>query len=181
MTIPLLGFCAYSGTGKTTLLTAVLPILKQAELRVAVIKHAHHDFDMDDPKKDSYKIRKSGAEQMMVISRKRAAIIHEFGTDSDEPTLADALHILDASQMDLILVEGFKKECFPKIELYRPSLGFPLVCSHDSNIIAVASDAAIEHAPTHLPKLDLNNIDAMAAFIQTYAQTEHPSLHSVQR
>ena len=167
--IPLLGFCAFSGTGKTTLLISVLPLLKNSGLRVTVIKHAHHNFDVDYPEKDSYKIRKSGAEQVMVISRKRLAIIREFEAEHEEPTLAEALDCLDHREVDLILVEGFKKEAFPKIELHRASLGHPLMCTDDPNIIALASDTKVPAVPRQLPSLDLNTPQTVVDFILEYA------------
>ncbi|MFL6712642.1 MAG: molybdopterin-guanine dinucleotide biosynthesis protein B, partial [Sulfurifustis sp.] len=112
---PILGIAAYSGTGKTTLLRKILPQLRGRGLRVAVVKHAHHSFDTDVPGKDSYELRKAGAVQMLVASRHRWALITETG-DANEPRLDELLGQLDQSNLDLILVEGFKAEAFPKIE-----------------------------------------------------------------
>src|SRR5689334_21649650 len=106
---PTLGFAAYSGTGKTTLLRRIIPLLRERGLRVAVIKHAHHSFDTDVPGKDIYELRKAGAAQMLVASRHRSALVTEM-TDVGEPRLDDLLSRLDQVDVDLILVEGFKAE-----------------------------------------------------------------------
>lgn len=161
--IPVLGIAAYSGTGKTTLLRKVLPSLRAHGLRVAMIKHAHHSFDTDVPGKDSYELRKAGATQMLVASRHRWALVTETG-DAAEPRLEELLTHLDHGNTDLILVEGFKAEAFPKIELHRPSLGNPLLCSLDRSIIAVAVDAPLAHDPG-IPVLDLNQPEQIIDFI----------------
>ena len=161
--IPLLGFAAYSGTGKTTLLRRLLPLLKARGLRVGVVKHAHHSFDTDIPGKDSYELRKAGAAQMLVASRRRWALVTETAS-AREPRLEDALRHLDQASLDLILVEGFKAESFPKIELHRPGLGHPLLCHDDRSIIAVATDAPLAIDPG-VPQLDLNRPDEIAEFI----------------
>ncbi len=161
--IPLLGFAAYSGTGKTTLLRRLLPVLKARGMRVGVVKHAHHGFDTDIPGKDSYELRKAGAAQMLVASRRRWALVTETA-DTIEPRLAEMLRHLDQASLDLILIEGFKAESFPKIELHRPSLGYPLLCHHDRSIIAVATDAPLATDPGVL-LLDLNHPDEIAEFI----------------
>lgn len=161
--VPVLGFAAHSGTGKTTLLLALIGRLKRDGFRVGVIKHAHHDFDTDKPGKDSFELRKAGAQQMLVASRVRTALVTE--TDGvTEPRLDDLLRKLDQNALDLILVEGFKSAPFPKIELHRPSLGYPLLCLHDRSIIALASDAPVE-VSLPLPRLDLNRPDQIAAFV----------------
>jgi len=165
ITAPIIGFCAWSGTGKTTLLTKLLPILVAQGLRVAVVKHAHHNFDIDHPGKDSFELREAGASQMLITSRKRMAIITEFEEDRAEPSLRDALDQLNMQQLDLILVEGFKHESYPKIELHRPELKKPLMFPDDPNIIAIASDAAIIENRNILPKLNLNNPQQIAQFI----------------
>jgi molybdopterin-guanine dinucleotide biosynthesis protein MobB len=121
--IPLLGFAAYSGTGKTTLLEQLIPELNQANIRVAMVKHTHHEkFDIDKPGKDSYRLRKAGAEQMLVASAKRWALMVEHPAQAtlNEPDLFELLPHLDLSKADLILVEGFKHENISKIELHRP-------------------------------------------------------------
>ena len=168
--LPLIGICAYSGTGKTTLLTRLIPVLIGRNLRVGVVKHAHHRFDIDHPGKDSHAFRQAGAEQVAVASNKRIAWIKELGDGADEPKLADALAVLDTSSLDLVIVEGFKHEPFPKIELHRPDLGMPLLWQEDENIIALAADAPVP-APPGLPLLDLNDVDAIAGFILAFARS----------
>ncbi len=164
--IPILGIAAYSGTGKTTLLRKILPQLRAQGLRVAVVKHAHHSFDTDIPGKDSFELRKAGAVQMLVASRHRWALVTETG-DGSEPRLEALLDRLDHENLDLILVEGFKAEAIPKIELHRPSLGHPLLCTLDRSIIAIASDAPLLVKPG-IPMLDLNRPEDIAAFILKY-------------
>ena len=163
--IPLLGFCAYSGTGKTTLLTKLLPLLGEHGLRVGVVKHAHHKFDIDNPNKDSYKLRQAGASQMLIASRKRMAWVAEFDEDQQEPKLEETLSVIQPESLDLVLVEGFKKEAFHKIELHRPSLGKPLFFPDDNNIIAVASDDRLPVSSGSLPLLDLNQPKQICNFI----------------
>lgn len=161
--IPLLGFAAFSGTGKTTLLTQLIPILKQQGLRIGLIKHGHHDFDIDQPGKDSFRLRMAGASPVLIVSSKRRAMITEI-TPEREPGLDEQLQFFDQSQLDLLLVEGFKTEAFPKIELHRPSLNKPLLYPADSDIIAIASDGPLP-VPDYLPLLDLNRPDMIAEFI----------------
>ena len=182
--VPLLGFAAYSGTGKTTLLRRLLPLLKAHGLRVGVVKHAHHGFDTDIPGKDSYELRKAGAAQMLVASRRRWALVTETA-NAREPRLEDALRHLDQASLDLILIEGFKAEAFPKIELHRPSLGHPLLCQADRSIIAVASDAPLAIDPG-IPQLDLNRPQEIAEFMLRVlgleqAKTSSPALHPLAR
>lgn len=163
--VPLLGFCAWSGTGKTSLLTKLLPLLNAEGLRIAVVKHAHHAFDIDHPQKDSYKIRQAGAQQMLITSKKRMAWISEFSDDREEPTLGETLTALQPATLDLVLVEGFKRESFAKIELHRPSLGQPLMFPGDKNIIAVATDDTLPISSGSIPLLDLNQPEAISSFI----------------
>ena len=162
--VPLIGICAFSGTGKTTLLERLIPLLKERGLRLALLKHAHHDFDIDYPGKDSYQLRKAGAEQVLVASRQRVALIRESHGPQREPRLAELLAYIDTSGLDLILVEGFKRESIPKIELYRPLLGHPLIHATDHHVVAVASDAPLVPA-RDLPLLDLNDPINVASFI----------------
>lgn len=164
---PIIGFCAYSGTGKTTLLTRVIPILAERNLRLAILKHAHHNFDIDHPEKDSFRLRHAGACQMLISSARRWALMRELDKDEPELGLNDLLNKIDHSCTDLVLVEGFKKEAFNKIELHRPSLNHPLMCQSDDNIIAVATDEKVA-LPANLPQLDLNNPGAIADFICRY-------------
>lgn len=161
--IPVIGFAAYSGTGKTTLLIKLLPLLNKHNIRTGVIKHAHHTFDIDHKGKDSYELRKAGAEQMLIGSDKRWALIVENNSSTGK-TLDDFINQLDHDRLDLILVEGFKPEAIPKVELYRPSLGHKPFYPEDESIIAVATDAELP-VETGLPVLDLNNPEKIATFI----------------
>lgn len=162
---PLLGFAAYSGTGKTELLTRLIPLLTAHGLRVGALKHAHHDFDVDQPGKDSYRLRKAGAQEVLVSSSRRHVLIRELEEGEKEPGLGQLLEKLCRDNLDLVLVEGFKREAFPKIELHRPSLGHPYLYPDDSNIIALATDAEVaEGCP--LPHLDLNQPQEIVEFIR---------------
>ncbi len=162
--VPVLGFAAYSGTGKTTLLKQLLPLLGRNGMRIGMIKHAHHSFEVDTPGKDSYELRKAGASQMLIASRQRWALMvdHE---ERAEPDLQDMVDQMDQERLDLILVEGFKHERFPKIELSRSALGKPFLFVDDPSVIAVATDAELP-VPTHLPVLDINDVDQIAAFVR---------------
>lgn len=161
--IPILGFAAFSGTGKTTLLTQTIPILKHHGLRIGLIKHSHHNFQIDQPGKDSFRLREAGASPVMLVSTHRRAIITEF-TPEREPRLDDQLQVFDQSELDLILVEGFKAEQFPKIELHRPSLNKPLLYPNDPDIIAIASDCTLK-TPDYLTHLDINQPEMIASFV----------------
>ncbi len=162
--IPVLGFSAYSGTGKTTLLRQVIPALKQRGLRVSVVKHAHHDFDLDFPGKDSYELRKSGADQTVICTTTRMAMITEFTDPAEEPDLLQIIASLDSSRADIILVEGYRDIRFPKIELHRAALRKPYLYQADDSVIAIACDADLP-ADITIPVLDINDIDAIARFI----------------
>lgn len=170
--IPILGFAAYSGTGKTQLLKHLLPLLNERGLKIGVIKHSHHDFEIDYPGKDSYELRRAGASPMMLASPYRKVLITET-LPPKENSLAELLNEFPGSGMDLILVEGFRHEAFAKIELHRPSLGKPLLYPDDDHIIAVASDQRLT-VPKHLPCLDLNDSIAIADFIvNDFLETAH--------
>jgi molybdopterin-guanine dinucleotide biosynthesis protein B len=157
---PLLGIAAYSGTGKTTLLKQLIPLLRQREIRVGLIKHTHHDMDVDTPGKDSYELRKAGADQTLVASDRRWALM----TETPEQLPLD-LHYLasrfDRDMVDVILVEGFKHESVSKIILYREDIGRPLEDMLDKFVIAVASDRPV----TGVKFLDINQPEAIAEFI----------------
>jgi molybdopterin-guanine dinucleotide biosynthesis protein MobB len=158
---PAVGFAAWSGAGKTTLLTKLIPLLQREGLRVSILKHAHHDFDLDIPGKDSYRLRKAGAVQTLIASDTRRALISELAKPV-EPTISELIQLFDHEQSDLILVEGFRDQAFPKIEVFRPSLGRPPLFCSDPHIIAVVSDAPVD---TTLPVIDLNDARAVATFI----------------
>ncbi|QFI54144.1 bifunctional molybdopterin-guanine dinucleotide biosynthesis adaptor protein MobB/molybdopterin molybdotransferase MoeA [Aeromonas simiae] len=161
--LPIIGFAAWSGTGKTTLLEQLIPELNRRGLRLAVLKHAHHDFDIDQPGKDSWRLRKAGAEQVLIASARRHAHLTE--TPNGEPVLAELLAKLDRTTLDLILVEGFKQDPIPKIALHRAALGKPLPEVRQQDLLAVASDAPLELA---VPLLPLNDIPAIADFIERH-------------
>jgi molybdopterin-guanine dinucleotide biosynthesis protein MobB len=162
---PVIGFSAYSGTGKTTLLTKVIPLLRLRKLRLAVIKHAHEDFDIDQPGKDSFEIRKADTYQVLISSQKRKALITEYG-EQPESTLSELIDDLDHSHLDLILVEGFKREHFDKIELHRTELNKPYLYQQDDDIVALATDQPVTMTKD-LALLDINKPEQIAKYICT--------------
>ncbi len=166
LNIPIIGFAAYSGTGKTTLLEALLPKLTEAGLRIGMLKHAHHNFDVDKPGKDSYRLRKAGASQMLIASRNRFALMTE--TPEAEAEFEYLLTRFDEDKLDVVLVEGCKNIAFPKIELHREEVGKPWLYPHDENIIAIASDSA--ELDSELPQMNINDLDAIAQFVLQYVQ-----------
>ncbi len=166
LNIPIIGFAAYSGTGKTTLLEALLPKLTEAGLRIGMLKHAHHNFDVDKPGKDSYRLRKAGASQMLIASRNRFALVTE--TPEAEAEFEYLLTRFDEDKLDVVLVEGCKNIAFPKIELHREEVGKPWLYPHDENIIAIASDSA--ELDSELPQMNINDLDAIAQFVLQYVQ-----------
>lgn len=157
---PVLGFAASSGTGKTTLLSRLIPILNERGLKVGLVKHSHHDFDIDQPGKDSYRLRKAGASPVVLVSSHRRAVITELETG--EPTLSEQLYCFSEGSVDLIIVEGFKHEAFPKIELYRKELNQPFLHPKDNAIIAIASNQELS---LDIPSLDINMPEQIADFI----------------
>ena len=165
--VPVLGFAAYSGTGKTTLLTKIIPLLKEKNVRLGIIKHAHHDFDIDHPGKDSYELRKAGAEKMLIASSKRWALMVENNGHTAEPGLQTLIDHIDPESLDLILVEGFKHESFPKIELHRTEYNKDFIYPNDESIIAIATDKPLQISSESRPikQLDINNSSDIAAFI----------------
>ncbi len=166
---PVLGFAAYSGTGKTTLLVKLLPLMKLQGLRVALIKQTHHDFEIDKPGKDSYELRKAGACQVLLASEQRCAVITEY-QQSTPPNLKTLIAQLDLENIDLIMVEGFKHLSFPKIELYRPSTGNKCLYIEDASVIAVASDKQLETGM--LPLLNINEPEEVAGFINRWLDVQ---------
>lgn len=153
------GLAGWSGSGKTTLLTGVIPELVARGLTVSTIKHAHHEFDIDRPGKDSWRHREAGATEVMVSSSRRWALMHEL-RGASEPALGDL--VAHMSPVDLLLVEGFKQHPHPKLEVHRPSLGKELLYPDDPWVVAIASDEALE-AP--IPLLPLGDPGAVAGFI----------------
>ncbi len=153
------GFAGYSGSGKTTMIEQIIPRLVLEGVRVSLIKHAHHDFDIDRPGKDSYRHREAGATEVLVSSGSRWVLMRELRGEP-EPTLAEQLRRF--SPCDLVIVEGFKKEPYPKIEIHRQATGKPLLYPDDPTVVAVATDEAL---PTALPQFGLEDYDAIAAFV----------------
>jgi molybdopterin-guanine dinucleotide biosynthesis protein B len=153
------GFAGWSGSGKTTLIEKLIPRFTARELRVSLIKHAHHTFDIDTPGKDSYRHRQAGATEVLVTSSRRWVLMHEL-RGAQEPSFDEQVKRL--SPCDLLLVEGFKFAPIPKLEVWREAPGEPLLHPNDPHIVAVATDAKIE---TRLPRLDLNDDAGIATFI----------------
>lgn len=158
----IIGFAGFSGSGKTTLLEKVIPLLKARGLRVAVIKHAHHKFDIDKPGKDSFRHREAGAGEVMVVSGFRWALMHEL-LEENEPSLEELCKRL--SPCDLVLVEGYKYSGIPKIEVHRSETVHPHLYQDDVNVVALASDRQTD---LKLPQLDINNPAQVAKFILNY-------------
>lgn len=155
----ILGIAGYSGSGKTTLIEKVVPLLVKAGLRVSLVKHAHHDFDVDHPGKDSWRHRQAGCSQVLVTSAKRWALMHEL-RGAPEPGLGEQLGHL--SPCDLVLVEGYKHDPIDRIEVHRKAGGQPLLFPGDPHVIAIATDEPLD---TRLPQLPLDDAAAVASFI----------------
>jgi len=153
------GFAGWSGSGKTTLIEKLIPRLVARGLRVSLIKHAHHTFDVDQPGKDSYRHRHAGASEILVTSSRRWVLMHEL-RGSPEPSFEEQIRHL--SPCDVLFVEGFKFAPIPKLEVWRAETGEPLLHPKDAHIVAVASDAKVE---TKLPLLNLNDHAAIETFI----------------
>ena len=153
------GFAGYSGSGKTTLIEQLIPLFTARGLTVSLIKHAHHTFDVDQPGKDSYRHRKAGCTEVLVTSSRRWALVHEL-RGAPEPQLSEQVKRI--SGCDLLLVEGYKRERIPKLEVYRAQIGEPLIHPHDENIVAIATDSRLD---TKLPQFDLNQADPIADFV----------------
>ncbi|UTZ37414.1 bifunctional molybdopterin-guanine dinucleotide biosynthesis adaptor protein MobB/molybdopterin molybdotransferase MoeA [Vibrio campbellii] len=166
LNIPILGFAAYSGTGKTTLLEALIPKLTEAGLRIGMLKHAHHNFDVDQPGKDSHRLRKAGASQMLISSRNRFALMTE--TPKSESEFDYLLTRFDEDKLDVVLVEGCKNIAFPKIELHREEVGKPWLHPNDEDIIAIASDSG--ELDSELPQMNINDLEVIAQFVIQYVQ-----------
>jgi molybdopterin-guanine dinucleotide biosynthesis protein B len=167
MTPLVLGIAGWSGSGKTTLLEYLLPQLAAQGLRVNVIKHSHHDLVLEPAHKDSARLRAAGAAEVLLASPYRYALIHEL-RGAPEPSLAEQLARLSAA--DLTLVEGFKREPIPKLEIHRPALGKPALYPDDADIVAVASDAPPPLLPRQLAWLDLGRRDQILEWVMRYAK-----------
>ena len=157
------GLAGWSGSGKTTLVVRLLPELISRGYSVSTVKHAHHDFDIDKPGKDSFEHRHAGATEVMVTSARRWALMHE-NRGAPEPSVAEIAARM--TPVDLLLIEGFKRHAHPKLEIHRPSTGHELLCRDDPHIVAVASDAPLPDVT--LPVLDLNDVPGIADFIAAH-------------
>ena len=158
----IIGIAGFSGSGKTTLIEKLIPILVREGLRVSLVKHAHHEFDVDQPGKDSYRHRHAGCAEVLISSSKRWALMHELRGAAELP-LAEALKHL--SPCDLVIVEGYKSEPIAKIEVHRAAGHTPLLHPDDPHVVAVATDEPLD---TELPQLDLNDAEDVARFILTH-------------
>jgi len=157
--VKVIGIAGYSGSGKTTLIEKMIPLLVREGLRVSLIKHAHHEFDVDQPGKDSHRHRHAGCSEVLVSSSKRWALMHEL-RGAAEPSLQEQLKKL--SPCDLVLVEGYKAEPIPKLEVHRRDAGTPLLHVADEHVVAVATDEPLQ---TRLPQLALDDAEGVARFI----------------
>ena len=160
----IIGLAGWSGSGKTTLITKLIPRLTARGISVSTLKHAHHGFDLDQPGKDSFFHRAAGASEVIISSANRWAILHEL---RGQPEWDLAALMGKMSPVDLVLVEGFKRDAFPKLEIHRIANGKPLIHPEDPHIVAVASDSAVPAAL--VPVIDLNDIEAIADLLLKHA------------
>ena len=163
MTMRILGIAGWSGAGKTTLIAKLIPELTRRGIRVSTLKHAHHEFDIDTPGKDSYVHRAAGATEVMVASGKRWALMHELRDDS-EPDVAELVRHMSA--VDLLLIEGFKREPHDKLEIFRNANDKPLLSENDPTYVAILSDGPV--AQSKLPVIDLNDVGTIADFVMAH-------------
>ncbi len=161
----IIGFAGWSGAGKTTLIVKLIPELNRKGLSVSTIKHAHHNFDLDQPGKDSYEHRAAGAEEVLVASANRVALMREL-RGKPEPSLGELLRLL--KPVDLVLVEGFKRDPLPKIEIFRAANGKPAMYPDDPHIVALISDAAVPSTP--LPHVSIDDIAAAADLVLAHVK-----------
>lgn len=154
-----MGIAGWSGSGKTTLIERMLPVLRARGLRVSTLKRTHHDVDLDQPGKDSFRHRAAGAEEVMVVSSRRFALMRELDGEPSLPALVARM-----APVDLVLAEGFKFDAVDKIEVHRPSRGKPPLWPDDPGIVAIATDGVLSPAPP-VPCLDLNDPGAVACWI----------------
>jgi molybdopterin-guanine dinucleotide biosynthesis protein MobB len=160
----IIGLAGWSGSGKTTLIKKLIPSLIARGSSVSTLKHAHHGFDLDQPGKDSFFHRAAGATEVIISSARRWAILHEL---REEPEWDLPALIAKMSPVDLVLVEGFKRDAFPKLEIHRAANGKPLIHPEDPHIIAVAADTTLPQAK--IPVIDLNNVEAIADLLLKHA------------
>ena len=160
----IIGLAGWSGAGKTTLVAKLIPAITARSLRVSTIKHAHHAFDVDRPGKDSYAHRMAGATEVLVSSQNRFALMHEL-RGAPELTLPQLLAKL--SPVDLVLVEGYKREPHPKLEVFRASVGKPLIHPDDPYVVAIASDGPVPQA--RVPRVDIDDLAAIIAILLEHA------------
>jgi molybdopterin-guanine dinucleotide biosynthesis protein B len=161
------GIIGWQDSGKTTLVVKLIPEIMSRGCSVSSMKHTHHNFDIDKPGKDSFEHRKAGATEVMVGSAKRWALIHEL-TEQEELTMDDLVALM--TPVDLLLVEGFKRDQHAKIEVHRAATGKSLICESDPTVIAVASDEPLPNLD--IPVLDINNVAAVADFVLTHCELE---------
>lgn len=159
-----IGLAGWSGSGKTTLVARLIPMFRERGVRVSTIKHAHHGFDVDAPGKDSHQHREAGAHEVLVSSSRRWALIHEL---RDEPELALPDLLAKLSRVDLVIIEGFKRNAHPKIEVYRPAVGKPLLALNDPWIVAIASDSKLPEVT--IPVVSLNDTEAIADLMREHS------------
>ncbi len=163
----MLGLAGWSGAGKTTLLAALIPELVRRGVTVSTMKHAHHAFDVDQPGKDSYIHREAGATEVLVASASRWALMHEH-RGAPEPSSAELTRHM--TPVDLLLIEGFKREAHDKLEIYREANGKPLLAAEDPHVVAILADRPVPQAglPAGLPVIDLNDVAAIADFVMRH-------------
>ena len=155
-----MGIVGWSGSGKTSVVVELIPIFRGLGLKVSTMKHAHHRFDVDKPGKDSFWHREAGASEVLVVTSSRWVLMHE-SREEPEPSIEALIERM--TPVDLLLIEGFKTHHHPKLEIHRESEGRPLLCLHDPEIVAVASDTPLPGL--QVPRLDLNDPGALAEFI----------------
>jgi molybdopterin-guanine dinucleotide biosynthesis protein B len=160
----IIGLAGWSGSGKTTLLTKVIPRIVARGLSVSTVKHAHHDFDIDQPGKDSHAHRLAGATEVLIGSSRRWALVHELRGENEPPL---ALLLRKLSPVDLVLIEGYKREPHPKLEVHRAALGLPLMAAGDPAIVAIASDVELPSA--RVPVIDLDDASRVVEVLIRYA------------
>jgi len=161
----IIGLAGWSGAGKTTLIVKLIPLFLSRGLTISTVKHAHHSFDVDQPGKDSYAHRQAGAREVLIASNRRFALMHESG-DALSPSLAELLRKL--SPVDLVIVEGFKRECHSKIEVHRKENGKPFLFPQDASIRGLVSDYA--PAMIALPCCSINDLEAVVTMVGRYAE-----------